>query len=174
MDILNCPYPTTIESGDGFAVFSPCKRYRYFLERRVSMFTNKVVNFIMLNPSTADAFKNDPTVARCVKFTQRWEAGILRVTNVSPFRSTDRRVMLQAGAEPDGVREANLWYISQAATDGALVVAAWGTDGKAEGRDKAVRDLLAGVSLHYLKLTKHGYPQHPLYVAGNTRLAPWR
>jgi hypothetical protein len=46
--------------------FSECRTYRYGLLRMFDdLFTkrrSKYVNFIMLNPSTADEEKNDPTV----------------------------------------------------------------------------------------------------------------
>lgn len=46
------------------AVFSDCERYRYLLTR-VWDTTGQRALFIMLNPSTADEIKNDPTVERC-------------------------------------------------------------------------------------------------------------
>ena len=52
------------------ASFSPCRKYRYDLYRRFAGHTPipgiyGYVNFIMLNPSTADEIRNDPTVERC-------------------------------------------------------------------------------------------------------------
>ena len=165
------PYGVASQRGDGLAIFSPNYAYRYFLERPVDeMFGEGVVTFIMLNPSTADAFKNDPTVARCVSFAKQRNARSLRVTNLSPLRATDPRDMLRAGPEPDIVKECNLWYIRKATEDARIVIVAWGNHGKAEGRAEYVRAALAGVSLRHLGLTKHGQPRHPLYVAGSTDL----
>ena len=47
------------------AYLSECGWYRYLLWRRWQP-SAPVVNFIMLNPSTADAVQDDPTVTRCI------------------------------------------------------------------------------------------------------------
>ena len=41
----------------------------------------------MLNPSTADHQKDDPTIQRIIKFTRSWNYGGLVVVNVFPYRS---------------------------------------------------------------------------------------
>ena len=60
------------------ARFSECCQYRYTL-RRVLRDGNWRVVWLMLNPSTADAFKLDPTVTRCVEWTRRWGADVCEV-----------------------------------------------------------------------------------------------
>ena len=76
------------------AIFSPDEKYRYFLRRQLSDKPG-TVNFIMLNPSTADENVNDPTVARCCNYTKQWGFGSIIVTNIFALRSTD----------PKGLRE---------------------------------------------------------------------
>src|SRR5690606_8982503 len=66
------------------AMLSSCDRYRYFLARpRESMFgsANPAV-FVMLNPSTADANADDPTIRRCRGFAKAWECAGLLVINL--------------------------------------------------------------------------------------------
>ena len=53
------------------AVFSPCRRWRYLLWRRWDE-KLPVANFLMLNPSTADEHKLDPTCARARDYAERW------------------------------------------------------------------------------------------------------
>lgn len=62
-----------------------------------------------------------------------------------------------------------------AAARSADVVAAWGVHARFGARNAEVLELLAdaGVSLHYLRLTKDGLPGHPLYVPGNTLPTMW-
>lgn len=56
------------------ATFSSDQKHRYSLERVWDVMRPSVV-FIGFNPSTADAFLDDPTIRRCVGFAnspQRW------------------------------------------------------------------------------------------------------
>ena len=47
-------------------------RYRYWLEREVAPGLPGILDFICLNPSTADAETDDPTVRRMVGFARQW------------------------------------------------------------------------------------------------------
>jgi hypothetical protein len=163
----------------GWAVFSPDERYRYALGRPLYTspgFTQpkgRIVAFVMLNPSTADADQDDPTVARCVKYAHRWNASHLVVANAFAYRSTDPEQLRAAGVEPVGRdNDAVIAAIARAAD---LVVCAWGVHGKLRDRGKAVRQLLEahGARPHLLRLTKHGHPQHPLYLRGDLQPVPW-
>lgn len=49
------------------AVISDCGQYRYALSRGGWMGGKGTVLFVMLNPSTADASEDDPTIRRCVR-----------------------------------------------------------------------------------------------------------
>ena len=53
------------------AVISACGKYRYVLTRQVRP-GPKIATFIMLNPSTADATQDDPTIRRCIGFARQW------------------------------------------------------------------------------------------------------
>ena len=72
------------------AVFSACGRYRYVLTRQVSAGT-RPATFILLNPSTADATKDDPTIRRCVGFARRWGCAAWLCSTFSPFGQPTRR-----------------------------------------------------------------------------------
>lgn len=150
------------------ADLSDCLRYRYSL-RRWWDDSLPWCCWIMLNPSTADAAKDDPTIKRCIKFSQRWGCGGLFVVNLFAWRATDPRQLLSA-ADPVGPK--NDWSIKTWAEQcqGPLV-AAWGAggrlcatgnDGVYDRRDRAVTRLLSGVRLQCLGTTKDGYPKHPL------------
>ena len=147
------------------ARFSADRRYRYQLTRRVG-FGDRTVAFLMLNPSTPDEVVNDRTVRRCINYANAWGYGWLIVTNVSPLRATDPREMLAAGPEPEEVRRENDRAILEASSIAELVVAAYGVDGAAEGRDERAVSLLtdAEVTVMCLGLTKEGSPRHPLYL----------
>ena len=82
------------------ATFSPCRRWRYLLWRRWDA-TKPVANFLMLNPSTADEVKLDPTCSRARDYAERWGYGALIVTNIFAFRNTNPNQM-KAAKDPVG------------------------------------------------------------------------
>lgn len=156
---------------EGSAEISPCCAYRYRLERRFMAGNGESVNFIMLNPSTADDREDDPTVRRCIGFATDWGYSRLIVTNIFALRSTDPSV-LNGHRDPVGV--ANNAAIFKAAEDCSLLVAAWGAHGKLRDRALTVRAILsnAGFELNALRLTSAGEPCHPLYLPA--ALTPFR
>jgi hypothetical protein len=154
------------ESG---AVFSACRRWRYLLWRCWDE-ALPVANFLMLNPSTADETKLDPTCARARAYAEAWGYGALIVTNIFGWRSTDPKV-LQKVKDPVGA--GNDAAILRAAQESDLIVCAWGNHGIERGRQ--VEELLrkAEAKLHILKLTGSGQPGHPLYLRKSLQAAPW-
>jgi len=156
------------ESG---ATFSPCRRWRYLLWRRWDA-SKPVANFLMLNPSTADEVKLDPTCSRARDYAERWGYGALIVTNIFSFRNTNPNEM-KAAADPVG--PGNDAAIIKAARDSALVVCAWGNHGTHASRStRVVEILLKGrVKLHALRVNANGEPSHPLYLPGNLKPVSW-
>src|SRR3954454_15761859 len=77
------------------AVISACGRYRYLLSRQVGPGL-RTATFIMLNPSTADATNDDPTIRRCIGFARQWGCGRLAVLNLFAVRATDPAEMKRA------------------------------------------------------------------------------
>ena len=146
------------------ATFSQCGRYRYTLRRQWDN-SKPYVMFVMLNPSTADAVQDDPTVRRCIGFAQTWGYGGLLVGNIFALRSTNPNALYglidPVGPDNDAALEA-------LHSEAALTVAAWGVHGKIYGRGASVLQLLAS-PVYCLGTTKEGYPRHPLYIAGDTQ-----
>jgi hypothetical protein len=155
------------------ALFSSDARYRYLLLKLWSHPEAgrklRLCHFLMLNPSTADAFRNDPTVERCERRARGWHFDGLLVSNLFAIRATDPVHMMQDVA-PVGLF--NTQMIVAAADAAAITICAWGTLGAHMGRDAEVLDALAARELHALKLTKGGAPAHPLYLANH--LQPFR
>ena len=56
------------------AIISACGQYRYHLWRRWDELLPTMV-WVMLNPSTADATEDDPTIRRCIGFAKREGCG---------------------------------------------------------------------------------------------------
>lgn len=153
------------------AVFSQCERYRYRLTRRWATGGQGMCAFICLNPSTADATQDDPTVRRCVNFSKDWGYDGFIMLNLFAFRATEPADMMAAD---DPVGPENDRWLLQTAKESSLVVAAWGADGVYRDRNRAVLGLLRaeGIALHYLELTKHREPRHPLYLKSDLKPKP--
>ena len=129
----------------------------------------RFVNFIMLNPSTADATQDDPTIRRCVHYAYSWGYSRMVVTNLFALRSTDPKVLMK---HRDPVGPENDQHLVHWARSAALVVCAWGNEAPGKRADR-VWQLLAGVPLHYLRLNETGHPAHPLYLPANLRPLSW-
>lgn len=107
------------------AVFSPCRRYRYRLERELGALasTRGAVAFVGLNPSTADETVDDPTIRRCMRFARDWGFRRLVMANAYAWRSTDPAGLWTA---LDPVGPDNDAHLEAIAGDVELVVVAWG------------------------------------------------
>ncbi|HEU5061422.1 MAG TPA: DUF1643 domain-containing protein [Kofleriaceae bacterium] len=151
------------------AVFDPSGRYRYRLTRRWAG-RGAVVAFVMLNPSTADGERDDPTIRRCAGFARRWGFAAMTVVNVFALRATDPARLRRAR---DPVGPGNDGHIAGAAADADLVVLAWGNHGALRGRDREVVALLAGARPVCLGVTRGGQPRHPLYLPRSARRRPY-
>ena len=103
------------------AVLSECGSYRYALTREWA--DGKCVAWLMLNPSTADADIDDPTIRRCIGFARQWGYGRLVVVNLFALRATDPRVLVR-NADPVGSK--NDFYIAKAMKEAQEVICAWG------------------------------------------------
>ncbi len=144
------------------AQFSPCRTWRYTLTRQWGPLL-PTVNFIGLNPSTADETTLDPTCRRCVGFAKAWGFGTYVMTNIFAYRSTDPKALLSVD---DPVGPENDAMIIEEAWGADLVIAAWGVHGALNERGAQVTKMLQeiGVAVFCLGTTKAGHPKHPLYL----------
>jgi hypothetical protein len=154
-----------------YASFSKDRIYRY----RLALIWDREkprINFLMLNPSTADEISNDPTVERCERRARMWGYGAVIITNIFAFRSTN----------PDGLKKTldpigtlNDKWIIQEACESQMVVCAWGNHGFLLNRGTRVKFMLMQqkVKPHFLRLAATGQPCHPLYLPYSLEPQPW-
>jgi hypothetical protein len=146
------------------AEFSPDRQYRYVLRRDWAK-GEGIINFILLNPSTADETTDDPTIRRCIGFARRLGYSGLIITNIFAYRATLPKAML-AAADPVG--PGNDAAVMNAACAADKVVCGWGVHGAYRNRGHWVRGLLTikapTVKLHCFGLTSNLQPRHPLYI----------
>lgn len=146
------------------ATFSPCRRWRYLLWRRWDE-AKPIANFLMLNPSTADEFRLDPSCTRAQNYAERWGFGGVLITNIFAWRATMPEE-LKLVKNPVG--RGNDRAILRAALEASIVVCAWGNHGAHLDRAARVRRMLEQdrLKLHALRLNDSGHPAHPLYLPG--------
>jgi hypothetical protein len=149
------------------ATFSPCRTWRYMLDREIEPGNSKRLVVVMLNPSTADELRDDPTIRRVRGFAASWGYGSVRILNLFALRSPHPRD-LRKHEDPVGPdNDLNLRDSLQSA-DGA-VLAAWGRHGSLKGRGFQVQHMVDGVHWVCLGTNGDGSPKHPLYVPAWTQ-----
>ena len=144
-----------IESG---AEFSPDRYYRYSLWR----FWEKdkgYAAFVCLNPSTADAYQDDPRIRRCVEYAKDWGFGGMIMVNLFAYRSRNPTHLYIVD---DPIGPDNDFHLHSASSKAAITIAGWGIHGAYKNRDLKVMRILTDP--HCLTITKKGHPGHPLYL----------
>ena len=172
----------------GGARLSDDGRYRYTLWRawddhkQLPHIKPKPMIFVMLNPSTADANIDDPTIRRCIGFAQREGLGGMGVINLFAYRTplpSDLLAARKGGIDiigPDNLAFQRL-YIGMAVEHGTPVVAAWGSfkEAATEGQRfrHRMRQWFPDKRLHCLGTTGTGAPKHPLYLKADAPITVW-
>ncbi|MGZ9808955.1 DUF1643 domain-containing protein [Pseudoroseicyclus sp. H15] len=154
------------------ALYSACGAYRYLLTREWG--EGPRLMWIMLNPSTADERRNDPTIERCERRSRALGCGGMAIANLFAFRAT-RPAELKAAEEPEGPQNGAVIEAALGWLGGGMVLCAWGIHGGHLGRGAALAARLAarGRALHVLGLTQGGLPRHPLYLPYSAKPQPW-
>jgi hypothetical protein len=167
---------TTEGNHQAWAVFSNDRMYRYMLARMWDDYfednavTRPLMVFGMLNPSSAGAFRSDPTIRKCVGFAERYKCGGIVVVNAAALVSTDPKGLRDV-ADPIGPHNARMIDWAFGAPILAIRVCAWG---RVEPRVR--RRLLTSMGnikahAHWcFGKTKDGEPRHPLMLAYDTPL----
>jgi len=152
------------------AIISECLSYRYMLSRKWSE-DNRTILFCMLNPSTADANLDDPTIRRCIGFAKEWQYDQMIVVNLYALRTPNPKE-LWPHINPIG--DENDFYLQQLASEHIDIVCAWGGNAKKDRVIKVATILEnSGANLMCLGITKDGSPRHPLYLKKDQPLLPW-
>lgn len=152
------------------AIYSPCKRYRYFLAWPTSADNDRAALGVFANPSTATALKPDPTVTRWIDYCGRWGFGWAFVCNVRAWRETDPK---KVPADPLAIGPDNDYQIAHWAGQAEIVVCGWGKLGGDRASDVlALIQCAGGKAPHALRRNQDGSPTHPLYLPASLRPVP--
>ena len=160
---------------NGSAIFDESRQYRYHLTRsRIATRhrSQKKLIFIMLNPSSADAEHDDPTLKACTQFAQGWGYSQLHIVNLFAYRTAQPAALTQIS---DPIGPENDHYLIHTATVADRIILAWGNWGLWLNRAQTVINLLGPYrhKLYYLKRNKTQQPCHPLYIRRTTQPQPW-
>ena len=149
------------------AVISECGNYRHALTRIWDRSKEQIM-FIGLNPSTADADNDDPTLRRCMNFANDWGYGGLFMLNLFDYRATDPHDLFMT-ERPES--ELCNYYLSLYGRSSDTIVFAWGSfkPNFTKHRVKVVREMF-GADAYCFGNNNNGAPKHPLYLASDTLL----
>lgn len=178
------------EDHTGWALFSDDETMRFRLGRSLDgrplvvhdgiIESDACAVFLMLNPSIASAFINDPTIKRGMGFAAAWGCDVYQAVNIHPLCSTDPGCLYSwtrglSATDWRAIQDQNMEQIRLACVGAKRVIAAWGKHGSHLLQGKAVREFCAaqGIALHHLGLNKDGSPKHPLYLLGGTEPQEW-
>ncbi|AJG18802.1 DUF1643 domain-containing protein [Cupriavidus basilensis] len=147
------------------AVVSECGTYRYRLGRRWD--DGPAMLFVMLNPSTADAEQDDPTIRKCIGFATRKGFGAVEVVNLFGYRATNPADLKAAGYDsgPENQR-AITDAVRESIDEGGAIVLAWGANARGLAAPVVVQGIVRGMGAkaHALRLLDDGTPAHPLML----------
>jgi hypothetical protein len=158
------------------AIISPCGMYRYRLEREGAGDGQTTV--IMVNPSTADAERDDATIRKLRGFGQRYEWGRIVIGNLFAYRATDVRELANAD---NPVGPDNDIHLLDMLREADRLVVAWGPASKLPKRLRArfrrILEMASLVSRRPMSIgapAKDGHPCHPLMLPYERELQPWK
>lgn len=165
----------------GTAVISADGLHRYVLTRDVTENVGRstgTLGVFGVNPSTAEADKEDPTTRRIYGFALRNGFTGYMLGNEFAYRATDVKelakvpVALAIGPENDK-------HIADIMRASTLVLFAWGPLGKLPPRlRERWKDMVrmadaAGKTPQCLGRAQDGHPRHPLMLPNDTWIVPW-
>lgn len=160
------------------AIISECGNYRYRLQRRWGAADAKPCVFVMLNPSTADAEQDDPTIRRCIGFAEKLGFTTLEVVNLFAWRAKSPKALLSVGPDRDPCGVHNQRAFVEVLAKPGMIVCAWGAHGGHLGQDQTALGWIdqyndTDAPVVALGLTKGGQPRHPLYLPSDARPVPF-
>lgn len=157
------------------ATISDCGQYRWRLGRHWTEDDTPYLCFVMLNPSTADAQQNDPTIRRCMGFARDHGFGGIEVVNLFAFRATKPADLKRAGFLVGDYCD---YYIEQVAAGAGGVCVAWGAHAAHPAVEARVQQVMPMLDRQHhkpqcLHITASGYPSHPLMLPRVCELKPF-
>ncbi|MFC3227378.1 DUF1643 domain-containing protein [Marinibaculum pumilum] len=161
-----------------FAGPGDCYRLRLIRDRETAPYAPYAL-WVGMNPSTAEAEVDDPTIRRELAFTEQWPVGAYWKINVGDYRATDPRALRSAPVPL--VAPGSLRRKVNTARVAKLVVMAFGRLPPVllpHGRNLVEAFAEAGIDMLCLGVTADGSPKHTLArgrhrIPNDAPLQPW-
>lgn len=173
---MTSPAPNIANEMRRDALLSPCGRYRHAISRDWTEPGQRArtILWVGLNPSTADAERDDPTLRRELAFSRGWGFTRLVKGNLLDWRATQPKDL--PGALDIARSAENLSALGEMASVADCIVLA---SGRIPARFSSVFAETLSVlgapekSLFCLGQNADGSPKHPLYMRKDTPLSPF-
>lgn len=149
------------------AIFSKCNKYRYSLSRIWDTEKESCL-FIGLNPSTADAVKDDPTLRKLIAYARSWGFGGFELCNLFAIRSSHPEIISKC---EDPIGQLNTSYLHAAIASNHRHILIWGNWGEQHTSIENLLELIQDPLC--LGHNLNGSPKHPLYLPKNVVLIPF-
>ncbi|MFI0901779.1 DUF1643 domain-containing protein [Streptomyces sp. NPDC020983] len=176
LSVQHSPADTLSGEPSGSAVFGAGAVHRYALTRTWDDGPHAV--FVLLNPSTASAHSDDPTLRRVRAFARREGYAGIVLANCFSLRATDPRSLRTRtpAALAEAVGEHTDALLALLAEQAADIIVGWGVWGATLHRAPAVEAILTrhGARLWALGTTRAGQPMHPLFLPARAPLVPYQ
>lgn len=151
------------------AIFSEDKKFRYALWRKWKL-AGKYIMFIGLNPSRADAVKNDLTITKLVHFAKQWGFDGLYMTNLFSYIEPDSAFIKKIDGTnyQQFIGEHCDEYLSLIHADCTQLVYCWGNFPNISFRSNTIIGKFPGGKC--FGKCKSGAPKHPVRLGYATKL----
>jgi hypothetical protein len=143
------------------AFFSDCGKYRYQLNR-IWDESLPVAACIGLNPSTANADKNDPTINKLIMLMKSNGYGGFKMLNLFGLISANPDYLRSCS---DPIADNDKWVFNVVQTCDSIIFC-WGNFKQAEYRSKKYIQKYPGALC--FGRNANGSPKHPLFLKGTT------
>ncbi len=154
------------------ATISACGKYRYSLERDIRS-VGIPMHVTMVNPSYADAERNDQTVYSLIRKAEHLGCSFIEIGNLYAYITSDPKELLTVD---DPVGPENDWHLASAFSrhHKSIRVVAWGRWNKHPTmRDRAQWIRSVSPSVQCFGMNKDGSPKHPLFLPTKQPLELW-
>ena len=153
---------------DWGAEFSDCRKYRYVLWRIWDR-SKPMVQFIGLNPSTANETESDPTIKSVGRIAKSNGYGGIFMTNCFPYVSTDPNQLRGFGNT-----ETNTEWLARVTLLCKDVVFAWGSFKIVAELNRHTELMLQFPDALCIHINANGCPKHPLYCKSDSKLIKFK
>jgi hypothetical protein len=148
-----------------WAIFDDNRMYRYVLGREWDPSAGRLV-CICLNPSTADAEKDDKTTTRIINYARSWGYGSMVIVNLFAYIATDPLTLEKYDNAIIVGNPENDRHVNEQLDQAKKIMIGWGSRPFYDHYDRLMQmvAMIEHRELWCWKIGERGDPYHPLYL----------